>query len=289
VVARSAGIPDDASGEPAPIIPVADRERAADLAVVEVLRVVDTDGLSRQAVEATRLAARPRGGGPLGIARALVERGSGLSERRADPEGYLRRWRDRGSLVRAAEPVRGLAAAAVTRVPPAARPAWAAVADPTDLHVRLERAIDRGVAVERGRWRPPHSRLWPALGVLQLVATIAVILGAIWIAGLLAGVGRDVTASVELPLLGAVPMPVLLLAGGVIGWWVLGRVLSAHAGWLGRRWARSVRARVEDEVRRTVSEAVGGRIGDVEAARRELALATATLRSCDGAPRRDRP
>ena len=111
----------------------------------EVLAVVDLGGVECQAVAATRLAAAPRGGGPVGILRSLLERGTGVSERRADPEGYLRRWRDRGSLERAAKPLRDLVTEAMPRLPASARAGFAPVAGSDDVISRLAGAIDRSI------------------------------------------------------------------------------------------------------------------------------------------------
>src|SRR5207302_1399280 len=62
-LARRAGIAD---GQAAPLVDPARRERATRDVSRAVLALVDIAGLERQAVAATRLAARPRGAGPLG-------------------------------------------------------------------------------------------------------------------------------------------------------------------------------------------------------------------------------
>ena len=87
------------------------------------LRVVDLPGAERQAVAATRARARRRGTGPIGILTSAIYRFSGRQRQAADPAEYLRGWRGRGGLTRAAEldPARD-------RRCPAGRPAAAAVA-----------------------------------------------------------------------------------------------------------------------------------------------------------------
>ncbi|MBA2489218.1 MAG: 50S ribosome-binding GTPase, partial [Chloroflexi bacterium] len=120
-LASEMGVPLDGS-EPAAVVPEASRARATRETIERTLRVVDLAGLARQAEEATRAAARPRGGGPLGLLRTIAERGTGRHERRADPAGYLRRWRDRGSLVSAGEPLRDLMTMAVAGLPAQSRP-----------------------------------------------------------------------------------------------------------------------------------------------------------------------
>ena len=244
-----------------------------------ILTVVDLPGLARQAVEATRLAARPRGGGPLGIVRTILERGSGVSERRADPQGYLRRWRDRGSLLGASEPLRDLVGGVMAAVPPAVRPTLAPLADTGALTTSLGEAVDRAVVSDAAIFAAPTSRLWPVLGLAQLAATAALILGVIWLVALAVGVGQAETPLVELPLLGQVPLPVALVAGGILGWFVLGRLLLAHAGWLGRRWAARLQERIRAEVQDSVRTAALGPLERLDARRGDLAKAAADAHS----------
>jgi len=244
-----------------------------------ILAIVDLPGLARQAVEATRLAARPRGGGPLGIVRTILERGSGVSERRADPQGYLRRWRDRGSLLGASEPLRDLVGGAMAAVPPAVRPTLAPLADTGALTASLGEAVDRAVVSDAAIFAAPTSRLWPVLGLAQLAATAALILGLIWLAALAVGVGQAETPLVELPLLGQVPLPVALVAGGILGWFVLGRLLLAHAGWLGRRWAARLQERIRAEVQDSVRTTALGPLDRLDARRGDLAKAAADAHS----------
>ena len=244
-----------------------------------ILAIVDLPGLARQAVEATRLAARPRGGGPLGIVRTILERGSGVSERRADPQGYLRRWRDRGSLLGASEPLRDLVGGAMAAVPPAVRPTLAPLADTGALTASLGEAVDRAVVSDAAIFAAPTSRLWPVLGLAQLAATAALILGVIWLVALAVGVGQAETPLVELPLLGQVPLPVALVAGGILGWFVLGRLLLAHAGWLGRRWAARLQERIRAEVQDSVRTTALGPLDRLDARRGDLAKAAADAHS----------
>jgi energy-coupling factor transporter ATP-binding protein EcfA2 len=263
----------------APLLPESRRAAAADAVVREVLGVVDLPGLERQAVEATRLAARPRGGGPLGLVRAVLERGSGRSARQAEPAGHLRRWRDRGSLVRVVQPVRDLVGEAIPRLPPGARAGVAPLADTRELTGRIGTAVDRAVASETSGFRPPTSRLWGVLGLAQYAATAMLVLGIIWLVALFAGVGRAETPLIELPLVGIVPTPVVLVAGGLFASFLLGRLLLAHAGWLGRRWAAGLRERVSSEVRSLVTETALRPIVAFEEARQALGAAAAAARS----------
>jgi GTP-binding protein EngB required for normal cell division len=270
-LAGQAGV--ETNGAWRPLIPEHESRSAMESMSGRILAIVDLPGLRRQAVEATRLAARPRGGGPLGIVRTVLERGSGLSERRADPQGYLRRWRDRGSLLGASEPLRGLVAAAIPQVPPAIRPTLAGLADTGALTAGLGEAVDRAVVSGAASFSPPGSRLWPLLGVAQLMATAALVVGVIWLIALAAGVGLAETPLLEVPMLGALPLPVALVAGGLLGWFLLGRVLLAHAGWLGRRWAARLQERITSEVADSVRATALGPLQRLDSRRHDLAAA----------------
>jgi hypothetical protein len=51
-----------------------------------------------------------------------------------------------------------------------------------------------------------------------------------------------------------VPTPVALLAAALFAGYVLAKLLQIHAGWLGRRWARRVGARISGEVRQRIAD-----------------------------------
>lgn len=253
-----------------PLIDSERRGRALDATVAEVLRVVDLRGAERQAVAATRAAARPRGAGPLGGLTAFVYRASGRERRLADPGVYLAGWRGRGSMTRAAGPVREAVLEAIPGTPSALRPSLAAAAEPGALEGRLGAALDRAVAAQPSL-RPPTSPLWTLLGLGQTVTLAAIVLGLAWI--VLWVLLRPPVDVVVVPLLGRVPMPFALLAAGLASGFVLARLLALHAGFVGRRWA----ARLADHVRQGVEAAVDGEafaeVDRVEAARRALWVA----------------
>ncbi|HET8570168.1 MAG TPA: hypothetical protein VFM93_14405, partial [Candidatus Limnocylindria bacterium] len=220
-------------------------------------------------VAATRLEARPRGAGPLGHLTAWIYRWSGRAQVAADPAAYLRRWRDRSALARAAEPVRSLVAEAVASAPPALRQAVARIGDDAAVSRRISDALDRSAAVVEGQ-EPPRSLLWPLIGGAQYVVTAVLLFAAIWVA--FAMFASVAVGTSELPALGAVPTPLVLLAGALVGGFVLARVLGAHAGWLGRRWAaRLGRAVTADLAPRL--DAVLAPLDALEAARARLARA----------------
>ena len=77
--------------------------------------------------------------------------------------------------------------------------------------------------------------------------------GTIWIVALWASGGNAPTATVELPLLGPVPTPAVLIIGGLFGAFLLGRLLRWHAARLGTSWA----ARLSSDISAGVRTAVG--------------------------------
>jgi energy-coupling factor transporter ATP-binding protein EcfA2 len=267
-LARTAG----ASGQdgPRPLIDEDRRRRAVDASVAEVLRVVDLRSAERQAVAATRAGARPRGTGPLGHVTSLVYRTSGRERRVADPAAYLSGWRSRGALTRAAAPIREAVHEALPAAPSRLRPLLAAAAEPGLLEGRLARALDRAVATQPDI-RPPTSALWTLLGLGQTVNVVLLVFAAAWT--LLLVLVRTPVDAVDMPLIGRLPMPFALLALALVSGFLLARLLSLHAGFIGRRWARRLAERVRTGVETAVADEAFGVVDAVEVARRALWVA----------------
>ncbi|HEX7221907.1 MAG TPA: hypothetical protein VF231_01550, partial [Candidatus Limnocylindrales bacterium] len=224
--------------------------------------------------------ARKRGAGPAGLVTSLLYRFSGREAKVADPAGFLARWRERGSLAPATEAVRASLAAPLGSAVPAVRPALAASAEPAHLGEGLAAAVDRAVAL-RGR-EVPTSAIWSLIGLLQTVATLAMVFAVIWVV-LWVWVKFPVD-SVAVPVLGRLPVPFVFLAGSLLAGYLIARLLGLHAGWVGRRWARGLRADVRKGVAREVETSAFAALDELEAARRVLWSATrATDAAC--APR----
>jgi hypothetical protein len=269
---RGAGIDPDGHA-PAPLVTGEQREVATNETTDAVLRVVDIEGLGAQAAAATLDAARGTGGGVLGRIRTLLDRGSGRQERLADPQGHLIRWHDRGSLVPATLPVRRLMGEALAHLPPSARAGIAALADGDALAARLTDATDRAIAGPSGRFAVPHGRLWPFIGVGQVVATAALIAGVVWLVAALLTGSTLPAGTFEVPVLGPMPVPAVLILGGLFGSWILSRLLAWDARRLGRAWADSLAADVRARVDRAVIDAVSEPLRVWDDARRRLWLA----------------
>jgi len=275
-LAREAGI--DPARPFRPYLDATSRSAAVEDAATAVLRTVDLRGRERQAEAATRAGARARGAGPLGRVTSLIYRASGQETRDADPEAYLIRWRDRGTLTAAVETIRSGLAGSIRSATPTLRPIVAAALEPVEVRHGLERAIDRAVAGLRPL-DPPTSRWWSVIGLLQTLATAGIVLSVVWLAITL--LGAPAASTVRLPLLGAVPSPLATLIVFLIAGYLLARGLGWHAGWVGRRWAHDVRDRVGEAVRSEVGQRALRPIDTIEGSRERLWTATSALdRTC---------
>lgn len=270
-LATRAGVLSDAR----PLITAEQRAQALADVTREAAAIIDLAGLERQAVAATRLAARPRGAGPFGLVTTFVYRATGRDRAVADPEGYLRRWRERGSLARPAQPIRNLVGDVLPRVPSEARGAIASLIDAEALHRRLSGALDAAVATRTADVRAPTSFVWSAIGALQYVVAAALLFAALWIAAVV--LLRAPFASVDVPVLGPIPTPLVVLASLLLAGYVLARLLGAHAGMLGRRWARRLRGDLTRELETRLRDVLFARLDDIDAARGRIASARETI------------
>jgi len=276
-LAREAGL--EPGRAASPFLPERARTAAIDDATRAVLRAIDLPGLERQAVAATRARARARGTGPIGKLTSLIYRASGRDTKVADPTGHLLRWRDRAPLSPAVESLRAALGAALTSASPAVRPALAATTEPTPLRQGLERAVDRAIAGLE-RLDAPTSRWWSLLGLLQTLATIAIAVSAAWVVIWI--LARPIVDSVVFPVIGSVPVPFAALLFSVLVGYLLARSLGIHAGWVGRRWAGRLRARVSDAIRDEITERGLAPIDRLEDARQRLAASTAAVLTACG-------
>ncbi len=251
------------------LVPPARRSQALRDIVREALGLFDLAGLERQAVSATRLAARPRGAGPLGPLTAALYRWSGRAQVKAEPAAFLRRWRERGTLARATQPLRALVGDALTAAPPALRPRIASAIKPAPLDARVASALDAAAAVPLGT--PPTSAVWVLIGFGQYLVTATLIFAALWIAVIT--FGQVDVATVVLPVLGPVPTPLLLLAGALAAGYILARMLGAHARWLGRRWSGRMRRAITAELEPRLEAAALAPLDAIDLSRARLAQA----------------
>ncbi len=271
-LAADAGI--DPSVPATPFLDGPARTAAIETATAAVLRAIDLGGLQRHAEAATRARARALGTGPIGHLTSFVYRYSGRETHAADPDGYLMRWRERGSLAPAVESLRASLAVPLRSASPATRPALAATLEPAPLRQGMERAVDRAIG-GMGPLETPTSRWWSVLGFLQTMATVGLALSAAWV--VLWIVARPPVDSAQLPIIGAVPMPFVVLVVFLAVGYLLARLLGLHAGRVARRWAQDVRRRVVDGVASEIAQRGLAPLDALEDARARLWAATSTL------------
>lgn len=260
------------AGGASSLVSPGEQDRAIKGATDEVLRVVDLRGAERQATALTRAGARRRGTGPIGLVTTALYRLSGRQRTSADPAGFMRAWRNRGGLVRATELVRRTVGDALPGVPAALRGQYAAAGEGADLEARLGAAIDR-VVFKHAETEAPTSRFWPVIGLAQTANTLLLVFAVAWV--ILWVIARPEVATYDLPVLGPVAAPMVLLFVALALGYLLARLLGLHAGWLGRRWAGRMSGAIRAGVRDEITAHAFAPIARIEAARAALAEASA--------------
>jgi hypothetical protein len=282
-LARRAGLDGPAAARP--LVGEDARRAAGERAVAAARSAVDVEGVRRACQRRTMAEARAAGAGPLGRLLALVARARGgggrgpASARSIDPVAYARGWRGRSTLSRTVNPVHDLLRRAAVAAPPALRARVMALATPDRLEERLTGAIDGAVArASVDHARPPRSWLWPLVGVLQAVTALAVVAGLLWYLTLYLA-GRAQADLPDLPTWRGVPVPLLLLLGGVVAGWLLARLLAASARRAGRRWADRLTGGLDRAVAREVEATITEPLAELEEGRSELLVRLSDLRA----------
>jgi energy-coupling factor transporter ATP-binding protein EcfA2 len=282
-LARQAGLDGPAAARP--LVGEDARRAAGERAVAAARSAVDVEGVRRACQRRTMAEARAAGAGPLGRLLALVARARGggergpASARSIDPVAYARGWRGRSTLSRTVNPVHDLLRRAAVAAPPALRAKVMALATPDRLEERLTGAIDGAVAgASVDHARPPRSWLWPLVGVLQAVTALAVVASLLWYLTLYLA-GRAQADLPDLPTWRGVPVPLLLLLGGVVAGWLLARLLAASARRAGRRWADRLTGGLDRAVAREVEATITEPLAELEEARSELLVRLSDLRA----------
>jgi hypothetical protein len=153
------------------------------------------------------------------------------------------------------------------------------LARPDRLEERLTEAIDSAVAQgTTDHARPPRSFLWPLIGVLQTLVTVAFVAGLLWYLTLYLA-GRAQADLPDLPTVRDVPVPLLLVIGSLLVGWLLSRLLSASARRAGRRWADRLTGNLTTTVATEVDAAIAEPLSELETARSELLVALSDLRA----------
>ena len=267
-LAEAVGV--EAEGELRPLLTADARAEATRSAIEGAVAVMDPPGVGRQVRAAVLARARHTGGSLLGRVVALLLWMTGQQRRSADPAAYLRDWRRRGSLGRAVNPVHAALVDASSRVPAGSRAAILRSLGADDTEAAVTRALDRVARDAGADLRVPGSILWPVIGVVQLAVGAVFAFAVAWYVTLFVSNGAIPVSTTELPILGPVPLPLVLLAGSIIVSAILGLILSTHAGWIGRRLGDRLAKRVRAEVAEAVEAAGMAGLDRVEAARRQI-------------------
>ena len=114
----------------------------------------------------------------------------------------------------------------------------------------------------------PSSRLWTLIGLLQTLATLALVFAAVWVA--LWVFVKFPVDSVTVPVLGQLPVPFVALVAALLAGYLIARLLGLHAGWVGRRWARRLGREVRASVSQEVETSAFAGLDRLESARRAL-------------------
>jgi ribosome biogenesis GTPase A len=262
-----------------PLVEPARREDAVSAVARNALALIDITGLERQAVGATRLAARRRGAGPFGHLTSVIYRLTGRARASADPAGFLNRWELRGSLAPVVEPLRELMMSTLPSVPAPLRGALAALSAPESLEERIAKTIDGSLAAEAAGLQVPTSALWSVIGAAQYAVTALLIFSALWFLSLFV-IHDAPVGSIQMPYVGPVPSPVVLLTAALLLGYGLATLLRMHAGWVGRRWAKRVGERITSEVRRRIDDDLLAPLEQFDASRTALNEAVRAAAEC---------
>ena len=117
----------------------------------------------------------------------------------------------------------------------------------------------------------PTSRLWPVIGLAQTANTLVLVFAVAWV--VLWVLARPEVASYDLPVLGPVPAPMVLLFVALAVGYILARLVSLHAGWIGRRWTNGFSRSVRTAVHEVVEAEAFAPLARVEQARSALGTA----------------
>jgi GTP-binding protein EngB required for normal cell division len=267
-LATAAGV---GSGQGRALVPDRRRQELIDETVAGAVAMVDPGGVARQVQAAVLGQARRRGGSLLARVVALLAWLTGHRSRHADPAGYLANWRRRGTLGRVLNPIRASQVEALGQLPPEARSQVRAALDADGLEATVAAALDRATAEAAAGLEIRSPALWWLIGTLQLAVGGVFLFAVAWYLTLLLAPGQVAVASVDLPILGPVPLPLVLLAGSLLASAILGWLLALHARLIGRRLGRRLATRAGVLVADAIITAGFEGLGRVEAARRRLA------------------
>jgi len=256
---------------------LSDAERAAATrqAVEGALTIVDPAGMTEQLDAAVLHRARRRGGSLLARFVELLTLVTGHRRRKADPAAYLLDWRRRGSMGHILNPVRSSMVKAAAGVSPNFRPSILSTLGSETAEVAVTQALDQSTRRAASGLEIRGSIFWTLIGVIQLAVGAVFAFAVVWYVMIIFGPTGLGVRTVDLPYLGPIPMPLLLLAGALLASGVLSVLLTIHARWTSRRLGLRVAMEVRKAVEEKIAEVGFAGLDRVEQARRRLAEAAA--------------
>src|SRR5690606_1122808 len=111
----------------------------------------------------------------------------------------------------------------------------------------------------------------PVVGFFQLLFGAVLLFAVAWYLVVIFGPGQLAVATVDVPYLGPVPTPLLLLTASLVLSILLGFLLNFHAARIGRRIGREAATQVRASVSQAVATAGFAGLDRVEDARSRLA------------------
>lgn len=266
-IASDAGVADGAD----PLLAESRRVSFQEEVAADALGVVDPVGIGEQVTAAYLDRARVSAGSLFSRFGTLVRMMSGAQRRQADPARYMRRWRGRGDLSRAVNALRQAYLEAASGLPPEARAGLLSELDPGRARESIETALDGALSQSASQLEIRTPFWWRLMTLLQFVATAGVVVALLWFVTLWLAPGDLPVGAVELPWLGPVPTPLVLLVGAMILSFIVGGLVRLHAVSLGRRYARQVERSVRDGVTASVERHGFDRLAEVDTHRAGLA------------------
>ena len=253
-----------------PLLADGDLDRYTEEAIDSALEMVDLQGLSAQVRKSYREQFNLVAGSVLGRLVSLFRLASGNRRRTANPKSYLLNWRARGDLGRVVNPVRTAYLKATESLGPDARAVVLGNHQPDDVRRSIEVAIDRATTQTAKHLEDPKSRLLMILAPLQWVATVGFLAGLAWYLLIILGPGDLAVGTMDVPILGPVPTPLLLMLASLVLSFVVGLLAGLTASVISARRARLVKQALKDELGETLQRHAFQPLNDLDSKRRRL-------------------
>ena len=232
--------------------------------------LIDPLGLALQVKTAYRERARDLAGSLLGRTMGLIGMITGRRSKQANPGRFVKAWRERGDLARATLPIRRAYVEASESLGPTSQMALMSRLNPEWVRTKLAEALDAtasATALET-KIRTPGS--WRVLATMQWVATVAFLLSLVWIALLIFGPGDLPVGEIEVPILGPLPTPIVVLASALLASVLLAWLAGIHSSVIGARAGRRLRKTALSALDERIEGDLFQPLRDLETARQGL-------------------